>query len=154
MKTFSTYLTELFEKPWKIINSTEVQSHSGRPIVIYRYADPQNYEKRKEDLEVIFEQTNLNEDSWELLFHRGYKFGMTDQGGASRVFATVLDATKRFIEEYNPQFITFSASKTQGDSREKAYGALIKRFVSKYGYNVDKVLSGGAAALWKLKRKD
>jgi hypothetical protein len=35
MITFRSHLAELFEKPWKIINSTEVQSHSGRPIIWY-----------------------------------------------------------------------------------------------------------------------
>jgi len=167
---FSTFLAELFEKPWQHIDTTEVRL-GGLWLVSYIYADP-NYTKddtpcpcgsgkkfkqccaptnwRKGNLAVVFQQQNRN--SWALIFNRGGSFTAKGQGDASGVFASVLDATKKFLKKYNPEFIEFTADKDKGNSRERAYAALVKRFVSQYGYTVDYSASNEVDAMWKLKR--
>jgi len=169
MNSFRSYLTELFEKPWQHIDTTEVRFSDGLWLVSYIYADP-NYTKddtpcpcgsgkkfkqccanwRKGHLTVAFEQQNKN--LWALLFHRGGSFTAKGQGDASGVFASVLDATKKFLKKHKPQFIEFTADKDKGNSRERAYAALVKRFASQYGYTVDYSSSNEVDAMWKLKR--
>jgi len=150
MKPFSSYLTELFDQPWLHIDTTVVRAFNGSWIHNYIYADPADPKNRQRDLVVVWEKTNSN--SWELMFHRGGSFTASGQGGAGGVFASVLDAAEKFMKHTKPAFITFSASKSMGSSRERAYGALVKRFASRYGYTVDSAMSGGATALWKLRR--
>jgi hypothetical protein len=152
MNTFRSYLTELFEQPWLHIDTTEVRNLGGGTMlsVNYIYADPRDPEDYTKYLLVIFEQQNKN--SWELLFHRGGSFTARGQGDAGAIFASVLDAAGKFLKKHKPEFITFSASKDKGNSRERAYAALVKRFASQYGYAVDYAASSEVDAIWKLKR--
>lgn len=155
MNTFRSYLAEIFEQPWLHIDTTEVRSlgvrtPSGLGLVNYIYADPKDPENYTKYLIVAFEQYNTN--SWELLFHRGGSYTARGQGDAGGVFASVLDAAGKFLKKHKPEFITFSASKDKGNSRERAYAALVKRFASQYGYAVDYSESGQVEATWKLRR--
>lgn len=152
---FKSYLAELFEQPWLHIDTTEVRSlgvrtPSGLWLVNYIYADPKDPENYTKYLIIAFEQQNTN--SWELLFHRGGSYTAMGQGDASGVFASVIDAAGKFLKNHNPQFITFSASKDKGTSRERAYAALVKRFASQYGYAVSHKMSGKSDATWQLMR--
>lgn len=154
MNGFRSYLAELFEQPWLHIDTTEVRNlnHGEFWSVNYIYADPKDPENYTKHLLVIFEQHNKN--SWVLLFHRGGSFTARGQGDAGGVFASVLDAAGKFLKKHKPQFITFTASKDATNSRERAYAALVKRFVSQYGYKVDYKDSGRAEAMWKLRRSE
>jgi len=149
MNGFRTYLTELFEQPWLHIDTTQY-ARDGLSSVNYIYADPRNPKDYTKYLMVIFEQQNKN--LWALLFHRGGSFTASGQGDAGRIFASVLDAVDKFMKNHKPEYITFSALKDKGSSRERAYAALVKRFASKYGYAVDHKESGDVEAVWKLKR--
>jgi hypothetical protein len=151
MNTFRSYLLELFDQPWLHIDTTEVRAHSGWWMHNYIYADPADPENYQKHLMVVFEQQNSN--SWELMFHRGGSFTASGQGGAGGVFASVLDAAGKFLKHTKPAFITFSASKSKGSSRERAYAALVKRFASQYGYTTDYTASENDNAKWKLKRR-
>jgi len=147
----STFLAELFEQPWLHIDTTEVRAFGGRWLVNYIYADPKDPDNYQKHLLVVFEQQNSN--SWELMFHRGGSFAAKGQGDASGVLASVLDATRKFLKKFDPEYITFSASKDKGSSRERAYAAMVKRFVSQYGYTVDYTASSKTDAIWKLKKR-
>lgn len=150
MNGFRSYLTELFEQPWLHIDTTEVRTYSGWWTVNYIYADPKDPDNYTKHLLVIFEQQNKN--SWALLFHRGGTFAARGQGDAGGVFASVLDAAGKFLKKFKPEFITFTADKDKGNSRERAYAALVKRFASQYGYTVDYSVSNEVDAMWQLKR--
>lgn len=149
MRDFRSYLAEMFDEPWLHIDTTEVRN-GGLWAINYIYADPRNPEDYTKYLMVIFQQYNNN--SWELLFHRGGSFTAKGQGDAGGIFASVLDAAGKFLKKFKPEYITFSAGKVEGNSRERAYAALVKRFASKYGYAVDYSESGQVEATWKLRR--
>jgi hypothetical protein len=133
---FHQYITELFEKPWKQMYTTTVLGASGLPIVSYVYSDPEKPGER-DALVVVFQQLSKDSDTWELLFHRGGEFTSKGQGGASGVFASVLDAAQLFLKKHDPLVIRFTASKSKSDSKARAYNALVKRFVSKFGYKLE-----------------
>jgi len=172
MKFFSTYLVELFNRPWQHIETDEYTTRKSLKhhlagvfdskfrrenllSVRYTYADPKNPKDPTKYLTVLFEQQNKN--SWELLFYIGGNTSAkvkSDEGG---IFVSVLDAADKFLKKHKPQFITITAaSQYEGkeaiNSRERAYAALVKRFASQYGYKVDYKYSGSTKAMWKLKR--
>ena len=67
-------------------------------------------------------------------FAVGGRFGLTGKGGASQVFATVIEAVKQFVEE-NPKVttITFTAEE---QSRAKMYDTVAKRVSKQLGWHV------------------
>lgn len=83
-------------------------------------------------------------------FSRNDSFDVTGGGDASRVFATVLEATRRYLQGYRPPVLAFSG---KSGSRSKLYKRLVDRFAAQVGYapmdltkhrdKVDKILSGG-----------
>lgn len=64
-------------------------------------------------------------------FSRNDSFDVTGGGDASRVFATVIEATKRYLQNYRPPAIVFSG---KTGSRGKLYQRLVNRFASEFGY--------------------
>ena len=150
MNTFRSYLAELFEKPWILHDTNETRGDDGLGVR-YIYADPKAPEDYTKYLMVIFQEFGYDGE-WELLFHRGGNFSAKGQGDAGAIFASVLDATKKFLHKHKPEFITFRASKGKSGSREKAYAALVKRFASQYGYRVDQSDSDQIESHWKMKR--
>jgi hypothetical protein len=151
MKHFRAYITELFEQPWARMYDTVVQSYDGTKVV-YVYEDPQNPGERGA-LVVEFAQIGRDSDTWELLFHRGGEYSNTGTGGASGVFASVLDAARRFLGKHTAPMIRFSAGKRGGsDSKARAYTALVRRFVRDYGYAVKKEKDSATARAWLLQK--
>lgn len=64
-------------------------------------------------------------------FSRNDSFDVTGQGDAERVFGTVLQATKRYLEKYRPPAIVFTG---KTGSRSKLYQRLVNRFAQQFGY--------------------
>lgn len=62
------------------------------------------------------------------------EFGVTGQGDASSIFATVFTAIKEYISVKNPDFITFSAKEP---SRQKLYSRMVTRMPGYQGVQVD-----------------
>lgn len=67
--------------------------------------------------------------------------GITGQGDAFKIMATVLDVIKDFIKNHEPKGIKFTADKEEGESeewqsREKLYSKMIERFATTVGYKV------------------
>jgi hypothetical protein len=152
MRGFRQYITELFEQPWARMYDTVVRTHGGGTQVNYVYEDPQNPGERGA-LVVVFEQTGRDSDTWELLFHRGGEYSNTGTGGAGGVFASVLDAARRFLGKHTAPLIRFSAGKQGGsDSKARAYTALVRRFVRDYGYTVKKEKDSATARAWLLQK--
>jgi len=61
------------------------------------------------------------------------------------VFASVMDAFKRFLAKRQPKYLVFSANKADYDlknqtrrstSRPRVYGAMIKRLAPQFGYKL------------------
>jgi hypothetical protein len=65
-------------------------------------------------------------------FRRNKSYEQTNEGDASRVFATALNALAIYLKNYyTPDYISFGS---KGQSRTSLYTAMIKRFAGKFGY--------------------
>lgn len=64
-------------------------------------------------------------------FSRNDSYDVTGGGDASRVFATVIEAAKKYLEGYRPPVIVFSG---KSGSRSKLYQRLVDRFAQQFGY--------------------
>lgn len=153
MKTFSQYIEESFDKPYKYTLSTT-------PFMEY-------YGSFKLDdgslVEVMFEANEHADDyehtMWNIEFKRNGRQSETGEGDAMRIFATVIKMIEDFIKKENPKYILFSALKPadredrkEKQSREKLYSRLVKRFSGKLGYTArENTFSGGTE--WHLTRK-
>lgn len=77
---------------------------------------------------VRFEADDPDEGDYSLVdveFSVQDEFGVTGQGDASAIFATVFTAIKDYIASKNPDFITFNAKEP---SRQKLYSRMVTRF--------------------------
>jgi len=89
-------------------------------------------------LTVMF--NNQGDDEYQVEFWRGPSQGVTGEGDAQRIFATVLNTIQRFIKEHNPWRLTFSATKDvepgqNSESRAKLYNRLVDRYAAAWGYD-------------------
>lgn len=139
MISFNEYINESFDKPYRYSGgSGGAKSNSVR----YKF-----YTTEKDEIEVVFEKLEWSDDeySWIVAFNRDGSDGVTGDGDAMRIFATVIAILKEFTKKYNPPVVGFSAFKSVDDlsnnkgskkgSREKLYLRMIKKFAPKLGYN-------------------
>ena len=87
------------------------------------------------DVVVIFSVNGAGE--WEVSFARNNKQSVTGEGDQFKIFATVIDIAKDFINLKRPKVIQFTAHKEETEtasSRTKLYSAMVKRFANSLGY--------------------
>lgn len=105
-------ITELFSKEYPITwdrDRAMFKTANGRPGIIRFDADtPAEGDYSLVDIEFSVQD----------------EFGVTGQGDASSIFATVFTAIKEYISVKNPDFITFSAKEP---SRQKLYSRMVTR---------------------------
>lgn len=161
MKGFRDHLSEMFERPFRFDTKWKRELMYGS-IVTYEYI----MDTDEEDNTLTVNFGEESEDSWTVDFLRGGSVLLTGKGSAARVFATVLDALRRFIREHKPQVLMFSASKEElslsdhsirSGSRVRAYAALIKRYAPQMGYEMishekQDGYAGGEEHLFVLKK--
>lgn len=97
---------------------------------------------------------------WEINFVRNQRDqGVTGEGDALKIMATVFKLVKDFIRMEKPKYMNLSAAKKPGTSkadkslqgRERLYGRLIKKAVgNKYNVRTDTSSSG---TVWYIERK-
>lgn len=143
MKKFSQYIAEGFDKPYPVtvkkIDDLEYGANVNLPD--------------GSDLSIEF--TGIDWDdfvSWNIVFHRNGSVKVTGEGDAMRIFATVMDAVKKFIKKVKPEEIRFSASKEAGMSRTRLYKKLIDRFARSLGYKVNLVATTPEEDIFYLQR--
>lgn len=89
---------------------------------------------------VVFVAPVAGTDEWEVTFSRNNSMAVTGEGDQFKIFATVIDIIKDFVNLKNPTAIKFSAEKadltTKSASRPKLYNAMVRRFASQFGYDV------------------
>lgn len=133
-------LNEAFDKPYRYTGGS---GGAKSNTVKYKFYNPQ-----KDEIEVVFEKLEWSEDgedyTWIVSFNRDGSDGVTGEGDAMRIFATVIAILKDFTKKYKPPTLGFSAfksyddlAKAKGDkkgSREKLYLRMIKKFAPKLGY--------------------
>ena len=87
------------------------------------------------DVVVIFSVDGAGE--WEISFNRDGSQAVTGEGDQFKIFATVIDIAKDFINLKRPKVIQFTAHKEETEttsSRTKLYSAMVKRFANSLGY--------------------
>lgn len=96
---------------------------------------------------------NEYKKSWMVEFWRNSDQGITNEGDALRIFATVLTAIKQFIQKKKPQSLFFSSIKKDDPkgSRTKLYDRLIQRYIGDLGYTIRREEHSGQVA-YKLIR--
>ena len=73
---------------------------------------------------------------WEILFARDGRFGSTGEGGAQRIFSTVVSIVSDWFDQTKPRAVMFTAEKgvnaiADSDSRSVLYKRLAKLFAKK-----------------------
>jgi len=155
MKSFYQYITEVFDNPYKwrggnVAKGSITPKTSGiRENYVFKTADggrieltashfwraaglkfsdipDMTAEKEGHAVAIAFSKENAGETT----------FDMTGEGDEFRILATVLDIINAIIKKHVPAILYFSGHKDDKEKggRVSAYKAIIKRFVSKAGY--------------------
>ena len=158
-------LTEAFDKPYKF-KSDGLSKKIGD--VKYTFMTEVEDGLRGDEVDVHFDTDRFpghdkepTEDShYTVSFDREGQDGVTGDGDAMRVFATVIAIIKDFVKKRNPKLMGFSAFKDVyasstapgKGSREKLYARMLQRYAGKMGYKYYKV-SGVDKTEFELRRK-
>lgn len=125
MKSFANFISEAFDKPYPF----ELKKQNKR-VYTAGVTLPD-----KSRLDIFIKDAR---GRWVIIFKRDDSIEVTGEGDAQRIFATVLAATKKFIEMEDPTYVSFSAAKTkEQQSRSSLYKRLVKRFANQMGYESD-----------------
>ena len=103
-------------------------------------------------LSIMFNQESGHDGNhpshYSVEFYRNSSQEVTGEGDAYKVFATVIEAIRRFVIKMKPDSISFSASKepevdmarpganVNPESRAKLYNRLVQRYAGSMGYSV------------------
>jgi len=154
MKSFKHYITEVFDNPYKwrgggVAKGSITPNNDGIPEeYVFKTSDGGLIELTAshfwmpagEKLSFMVVEKEGHAVGIEFVKRDAqYKhttYGMTGEGDAMRILATVLDIIKSIIKKHEPAMLYFSGDK---DDKEKggrvgAYKAIIKRFAGKAGY--------------------
>lgn len=146
-------LEEAFNRPYKF---TKRELFKG--YIVYRF-----FTDDKSEVEVFFKENEISEEEsvWFVTFERNLEMGVTGEGDAMRIFATVIDVLKDFTKKEKPQQLSFSADKPawaidggrgEKGSREKLYTKMVKRYAGRMGYKY-KMDSSSSYTDFRLVRK-
>jgi hypothetical protein len=105
-------INELFSKEYPITwkrNRAYFKTANGRPGVVMFDSD----EPAEGDYSLVDIEFSIQDE-----------FGVTGQGDASSIFATVFTAIREYIANNSPDFITFDAKEP---SRQKLYNRMVTR---------------------------
>lgn len=90
------------------------------------------YDRQGKIISVDFVPISRELDAIDIEFTRGGSHDITGTGDAERVFATVINAIKTYLEKFHrPDWVIFSGKE---DSRFRLYHRLVTRFAGKFGY--------------------
>lgn len=115
-------INELFSKEYPITwnrDRAHFKTANGRPGVVAFEADAPD----EGDYSLVDVEFSIQDE-----------FGVTGQGDASSIFATVFTAIKDYIAAKSPDFITFNAKEP---SRQKLYSRMISRLPGYQQVQVD-----------------
>lgn len=161
MKTYSgykqqlneTFLTELFDRPYR----WQTANLNGRSVSdAAKDIGEVNYTFTSGDgvpVVVTFVETG-DGDEIEMAFTKRGKFVATGDGDAPRIFATVIDVAKDFMQQVPDGDITFSALKDTKDgnpSRSRLYTSMLKRYARRHNFDFS-IKELGRETLYLIKR--
>lgn len=137
-------IVELFDKPRSV---TQI---SDDP-------DAKAYRAGLPDGSMLIVTFKKSYDDWLVTFYRGSETDRTGTGKEIPVFSTVMHVLRKFIQDYQPESVTFSAYKEKGDpkhapgSREKLYSRLVNRYAAKWGYQAEEIVDWSGTT-WVLEK--
>jgi hypothetical protein len=154
-KTDPTYnVSEGFDQPYPI---TWEKSEYGDVDALAKLPDGK-------PLAIMFNRIHNDdgEETIQVRFFRNNTDEISGEGDAQRVFATVLTAIQKYIEEYKPARINFSANKEKekedkngkkkpGISRAKLYDRMVQRYAKAWGYRSFRA-DNGDIVIYELNR--
>jgi hypothetical protein len=74
--------------------------------------------------------------AWDINFSINDAYDVTGGGDQFRIFATIMDIAKHWIDKHRPQRIKFSSDKSGGQlSRSRLYSAMCNKFAKQFGYH-------------------
>lgn len=155
MKKFRSYIKEALDEPYPYTTKVDPTKRNATKG-IYEFGKGKN----KVVVEII--RTHFHGETeeavWNVAFTRGGSIEKTGQGDSLRIFATVIEIIKKFVNDMNPSHVGFAAEKAAEDkgSRGKLYLRMAKKFFGKT-YNittdVSKSQSGDETMFFNLDRK-
>ena len=150
MKSFHTYFAEAFEAPFPFKGESQGQENwQGTKALVYSYEYPTG-----KSFDVIFKRDTMEPTSsveLEFRVNGSTQVQNSTVDVAMRVFASVLDAAKRYLKNHAPDVIHFSASKDGWDKNTRDFvpnnrASLYKRMATKlstnFGYALTKTING------------
>lgn len=164
MKRASTFLSELFDKPYDFTVDRSygplVWAAESPDLDLEFNADPLNNYKLVSDglisdyganpleLPELPDRTRV----YDVTFGVSGNIGKTGKGGQFKIFPTVIAMFRKFVQDKNPRALYFTADKTGNDlSRSKLYDRMIKRF-AKEGNFLTRTFDNGSEKLYFLWR--
>ena len=142
------FITEAFDQPYK---SKWEKTEHGDVDVLAKLPDGS-------PLSIMFNQQQDDEGdrTVQVEFYRNNSQEVTGEGDAQRIFATVLAAIQKYIKKYQPQRLTFSASKEvepgqNTQSRARLYDSLVQRYARAWGYRAFRA-DNGNLVIYELNR--
>lgn len=141
---FSAFLTELFEKPYAVREMKRIGFGMTTVEITYQA-------KTEDGKYLNIDITKINH-GWEINFTIDGSHDLTHAGKPFRVFATVIEATRMFLEWHLKDLDTLPyqldmISKTSESKREAVYSALMRRFGKEYGYRITNRSVAGSGGL-------
>ena len=170
MKSFNTYITELFEKPYSFSSFGKLPSvelfqfaYSDEIDMGDREEDVANYKFETDDGRTFVINFNYTISPMKIKCKIDFddtgaedEYLLTGKGDAMRVMSTVLAAIKKELKRSKPDYVEFSSQKEEKASktgRTKLYNSMVRRFVSKMGYNLKSIVDHKYKNIFVLVKK-
>lgn len=87
------------------------------------------YDRQGKYIDIKF--VPVRDNVTDIEFSKMDSFDETGEGDEHAIFATVMDAIKKYLQGYQPKIIVFSG---KGDKRGSLYQRMIQRYAPKLGY--------------------
>lgn len=117
LKKFTNFIDETFNHPYRWMMDSEEDT---KKVYYFRTSD-------NRAVRVFFQTDEPGDTSWEVSFTVNGKTEVTAGGDAFKIFGTVIDIVKDFMQEFEPTSLMLSADTKGGaNSRASLYAKMVK----------------------------
>ena len=170
MKSFSQYITELFEKPYSF---TSIGKLPSKKLFQWAYSDEidigdeegdvANYKFTTDDGRTFVINFNYTVTPMKVVCKIAFddtgsedEHLLTGKGDAMRILTTVLFTIQKELKRSKPDYVEFSSQKVEKEKktgRTKLYGRMVRQFASKMGYNLKSIVDHKYKNIFVLEKK-
>jgi hypothetical protein len=170
MKSFSQYITELFEKPYSF---SSIGTLPSKKLFQFAYSDEIDIGDQEEDVAHYKFKTD---DGRTFVIDFNYtispmkikckidfddtgaedEYLLTGKGDAMRILTTVLFVIQKELKRSKPDSVEFSSQKVEREKktgRTKLYNRMVEKFASKMGYNLKSIVDHKYKNIFVLEKK-